>query len=402
MGKAAIISIIAFSVFGSYYFMGSKESMQEATSRVAVHQLEVAARGAALAGYNQAKQHLAESFSATSMSGTYEGGSYSASVTIAGGTATIEAVGAVPDAYGHNVQYKVQGVFKQELGGLAAEPPPFMDYALLAEDDLHLQGNVLSEVLVVGEESNTLNANMHTNGSLSINGNAVDVQGFGTYVNTASASPSRALYNTFQPNYNPDGETSAQRVDRVDIPAWDMTTFLANVTPDRTDMSDVTLTGTINLGGTREDPYVWYVQGDVSATGGATVDGYVLMLVEGNVDVSGNLMVGNSGYNGPDESSVALYTSGNVDIHGTIEVYGQIFAQGNVVFGGTPRIYGSITTRGTADLSGTPKIYYRSASPALTTNWQGRPSQTVLAAYSEWPMQPALTQNVGDAGEGEG
>jgi hypothetical protein len=259
-----------------------------------------------------------------------------------------------------------------------------MDYALLTEEDLNLSGNILGEIYVTGDARATLNANMHTNSYLRISGNSASVIGFGTYTMGGSASPSKALQGTFDPNYNPGGEASAQQAPYVDIPDFDLATYLNSITVDETS-SNVTLSGNNDLGGTREDPYIWHITGDLSALGGAQVSGYVMFLVEGNVEITGNLIAGASGYNGPDESNIAIYTGGNMILGGNVDIYGQIYAEGDILFQGTPSIYGSITNKGSVTLSGTPNIYYRSASPALTTIWQDAgPISIHLVAYSEW------------------
>lgn len=185
------------------------------------------------------------------------------------------------------------------------------------------------------------------------------------------------------PNYNPTGLNGAYQSGAVDIPVFDSAAYLSKVVVDATTSGDVVLSGDYDLGGTREDPYIWHVTGNVSSSGGTTIDGYVMFIVDGEVALTGNVNMGDTGYNGPDESSVAFYSGGNVELGGNSQIYGQIYTSANVWFHGTPRVYGSITSGATTTLSGTPKIYFRESSPALTTIWQNAEDVYKLVAYNE-------------------
>jgi hypothetical protein len=83
--------------------------------------------------------------------------------------------------------------------------PQFFTYALLMEGPLTLSGNMT----VVGRP--TLNADVHTNSSIFVEGRN-EVQGFGTYVTTATANPARRLLTTFDPSVNPDNHPTVQQV----------------------------------------------------------------------------------------------------------------------------------------------------------------------------------------------
>ena len=388
MGKAAILIITASVLLGSVYAYGAKDEANAADERLSTHQREILSRNAALAGYNLAKQALAESFDTVtpSLSGTYAGSDYSVTITkTAGAIARVVSTGTSLDPEGKEVTFTVDAnIEKEVITQIADEAPPFMRYAVTTDEDLYLNGNILLDLFVDGNAENTLNANMHTNGNLGISGNAATVRGFGTYADAAWASPSTALFNTFDPYYNPTDDPVVQRVPEVDIPEFDIPEFLSKTTVDQTTTGNVTLSGSYSLGGTRENPYVWYVDGDVTSSGGATIDGYVMFIVNGDVTISGNVMAGNVVQEG-DESSIGIYASGHVKLGGNSKIYGQIYAGSSVsVFHGTPRIFGNIASKGAVTLSGTPKVYYRVPSPALTTIFEDPQVQLKLVSYSEW------------------
>src|SRR5690625_7834962 len=96
MGKAALFAITAFTLMGAYYTLGSQRSMVGSADRLGGHQYEVVARNAAVTGYMQGRQGLAEAgtFSVGTVQGTFEGASYQSSADWGGGTrATIESRG---------------------------------------------------------------------------------------------------------------------------------------------------------------------------------------------------------------------------------------------------------------------------------------------------------------------
>ena len=73
--KGLAIIVTALSLTGIFYANNAKQSSMDTNQRVATHQYEVLAREAALAGYNTAKQRLADG-NTDGFTGIYEGGSY--------------------------------------------------------------------------------------------------------------------------------------------------------------------------------------------------------------------------------------------------------------------------------------------------------------------------------------
>ncbi len=385
MGKAAIIIVTASVLLGSVYAFGAKEDVRSAEARLSTHQYEILARNAALAGYNMAKQELADDFATPSptSTGTYEGGDYDVSIALSGAIAKVKSTGTIAGPEGEEISFTVEAEIEKEMvSSVPDEAPPFMSYAMFAEDDLNLGGSLLYDLYVDGNEENTLNANMHTNGNLSLSGNAATVRGFGTYVGATSGSH---LTSAFDPYYNPTNDDVIQRVPEVEAPTFDMADFLSKTIVDQSTSGDVNLNGSYNFGGTREDPYVWHIDGTLAASGGVVLEGYIMFLVDGDIELSGNVHAGDSGFDGGDESSIAYYASGGIDLGGNSKVYGQLLAGTSVNFlHGTPKVYGSAASLGSVGLSGTPEVYYRVPSPALTTIFGNPEFQLKLISYSEW------------------
>lgn len=406
MGKAALITVMAFSVMGAVYAINGNMTRLTSEGHVADYQHEVLARSAAIAGQKRAEQALAEDFDSPpgSLTGEYERVPYRVSLRKAGNTVTVESVGTATNAVGKEIPFHIRAIYeeKEDLTGnvIASEAPEFMQYAILAEDELALHGNVGVEIEAKGDERNELNANVHSNTKLRVWGN-VNIEGFGT-----SAGPVEAGSGFFNP-YNPNGASPTQAyVTPVDIPEFDAEGFVREMVGEqclanpascsnrlRIDNNGVRLGGSgngtafLSNDGTREAPYVWYVRGGMlDITGNVQIPGYVVFIAEDGFKIAGNVTLGETGYTGGDESSVAIYTgkSGEIDLRGNSRFYGQVYAEEALTVYGNVNVHGSLATQGTVSIGGNPRIYYRAPSPALTKPWQETPTYVELVAYNEW------------------
>lgn len=381
MGKAILVALAAIIIASTTLYASRLNAVNDTVRTTSKHQLKVLARNAALAGYEQAKQELANAGSlqpfATSpvtLTGDFQGAPYATTISVSDGLATISSTAEMSNAL-DEASHQIEALISTSSSA-AAVVPPFLKYALISEDDLLLNGNVKG---TVADPSQPLNGNWHTNGDLRINGNKNSVAGFGTYVGSATANPSKALQGTFKPNYNPDNAETAFRTSRVEIPEFDSSVFFESITPNETSYGDVRLNAqSINKGGTRENPYIWHIRGDFTANGNLNIDGYLMIVVEGNVILNGSVDAASAG----DESSVAFYAGGNVTLNGNVGVAGQIYADGRVTFNGTPDVYGSVATNSNVVLNGNPVIHYRPAAPSLSSIFSEK-SELVLVSYFE-------------------
>ncbi len=393
MGKVTVIALVAFSLSGAYYSLHRNQRTLETSAKVSDHQYEVLAREAALTGLSVARSKLSESFTSGTYTGHSSSGHHHVTATVTGDHAKIVSTGKVTGTDGLPLKYRVLAEFEGVSGkSFAPEAPEFLQYALISEQDVNLAGHVSTEVYLQGDEGSLLNANVHTNGNLTIHGGRVVVEGFGTYYGTADGT-GKSLETSFQPNYQPtEGPTHYQVDEPVEMPNYDAAAYVAKVLENGFGViehsGDLALSGTLDYG-TRENPTVIHVTGNLSNTGGALINGYVMFMVDGNVSLNGNLLSGDSGYGGPDESSIAIYSGGTVGIEGNVEIAAQIYSDGGldvgVDLGGTPKIYGGLSTYGMASIEGTPKVYYRTPSAALAINWQDVENSVMkLVSYSEW------------------
>ena len=385
MDKLALIFVGIFVMTGTHLVINSQSNLSESEIQLAEGQYEILARNAALAGLDRVKQNLADAFhSYSGVTGTNDGASYVVNaIGVGGNQVIVRSTGTAYTTNGDPIEFNVQAKFKRRTV-LPSEAPPFMRHAVIADLDLVLRGNLAGEVYADGNENNQLNANMHTNSNLSGIGNSFLIKGFGTFQLTASPSEA-SLADNFAPNHNPANAPSCYQTDELPIPSLNPAVLAGTLPVDSTSPGDILLTGSHTLG-TRDNPYIWHIEGNLSIhSGGTTINGYVMFLVDGAADLRGNVEVGTSGYTGGDESSIAIYTGLGVRMRGNSEIWGQIYSNGGIEFeSGTPTVYGSVTTKGAVDFRGTVDIYYRKASPALTTPFQPNISVLDRIAYSEW------------------
>lgn len=406
MGKAALITVLAFSVIAAVYALNGSQSRLMAAGHVATYQHEVLARSAAIAGQKRAEQALADNFAAppSSLMGVYEDIPYRVRLQKTGSRVTVESVARATNAAGEDLPFHIRALYEEKVdltgNQLAPEAPPFMQYAILSEGALALHGNVDVAIEAKGDERNKLNANVHSNTRLDVRGNVM-IEGFGT-----SAGPVNAGDGFFNP-YNPTGASRTQAyTDPVEIPVFDAEAFVRDMVGDQCLANPAgcanilkvetgglkfegkkNQTAVLNNPGTREQPFVWFVRGGkLEITGNVQIPGYVVFVAEDGFRIAGNVTLGDTGYSGGDESSVGFYTGkdGEIKVNGNTKLYGQVFAGESISIHGNVSVYGSLTTRGTVDIGGNPSIYYRAASPALTKPWQEPLTYVELVAYNEW------------------
>ena len=382
MEKLALIVVAIFMIMGTQLVINSQSNLAASETRLVKGQYEILARNAALAGLDRVKQKLADDFqNYGNVTGANDGISYEANaVTDGPNEVTVRSTGMAYATDGDTIEFNVQVKFKRRTV-LPKHAPPFMRYAVISDEELVLQGNIYIE----GDAANELNGNVHTNDKLRMNGNAALTKGFGTFKLVAIPSEA-ALADNFVPIYNPGNAPTCFQADEVSIPTMDPGALASTLVIDSTSTGGLVISNDINFGGTREDPYIWHIQGDLLIQGGGmTIDGYHMFLIEGQADIRANVEVGNSGYNGGEESSIAFYTSMGVQLRGGAQVSGQIYSNGKVeFFAGTPAVYGSVTTKGEVDFRGNVNIYYREPSPGLTQEFQDNIDVLERIAYSEW------------------
>lgn len=398
MGKLALMAIASFTVMASYYGLNAQRGMLGAGSSVSQHQYRIVARNAALTGFERAKQLLAEDYdgsTSVTFDGTYEHADYTVMIMTDPSNSQwrdVKVTSHLKLKGAENQKYEITAKLGEVLS-LAEDPPPFLQYAVLSEYAMTLEDDFETEVTTDADGNlSAENANVHTNEQVVVKPGAY-VRGFVTYSKSGGVSIDPAA--TIAPLNNPTYEPVTQQVPKVTIPTFTAAQLRDSLLADGynidlTTSSSLTLTGTI-AGGTRTDPFVYYISSGQSLTiQDATFTGYTIFLVEDDVLLTGDVNAGLTGYDGS-ESAVAIYANDDITVVASagddMAFNAQFFCIDDFILEGNIEVYGSVTARGTVTMKPkdgySPVVHYRPASPALTTMWQDNQDRLKLLAYSE-------------------
>lgn len=233
--------------------------------------------------------------------------------------------------------------------------PPFFKYALLGGTEVIINGNNSS---VVDDNNPTINANVHSNDKIILNGNSTLIEGFATYTGSITANWHQV---TITPNQNPSSLPVHSNSTALAIPAFNPTDYLSEAT--QVYYGDKTFSGNVTLG-TKENPEIIYISGKLFIQG--TFSGYGIFIVKDDVEVTGNVLVANPI---PSTSSIGIYTEKKFIVNGANRIiYAQVFANDDIILNNNNiSLYGSITSRKKVILNGNyANIFYKPASGYLT------------------------------------
>jgi len=250
-------------------------------------------------------------------------------------------------------------VYVGEEGGMVnLQVPPFFQYAITSGGDIEIK----HELFIGSEHGTEINTSVYTNGDLIVgnDGFPVHISGFGYH--SGSVRPQNLVEGALSPLYNPANLQAHILVDPIEIPSFNVSEFRDKAT--RTSPGNLFLDGHYELG-TRENPVIWYVGGQLMTKGDVTFSGYGIFLVKKDIQIKHNMTT----LDVTEETTLGLYTERSVQFKSNhVQVSAQIFVNRMVMPKGFTTIYGSITAGDKVDFSsqGPTTIYYRPASPALT------------------------------------
>ncbi len=292
------------------------------------------------------------------------------------GMSSVRQINATGTVNNKTVVIKSTILLQMGSSGPALVAPPFLKYGIMSDQTITMNGNIL----IRDDNNPTINANVHTNSNFQMNGNNT-IKGFLSYVGTAHSNPAGRLNTSFSPNVNPNQLPVHSKVNAIDIPAFDPDSYISQAT--HIYPNNLSLSGNRTLG-TKEQPQIIYVGGDLTISGNIT--GYGAFIVKGNININGNVTITAQD---PTGNNLGLYTKQNLNVNGNVTLRAQIFANQNVNLGGNSKVYGGITAKGTVNFNGNVSIYYREPTPQLTTPFwpqsggQVNPKRPKLLAYYE-------------------
>lgn len=248
--------------------------------------------------------------------------------------------------------------------------PNFLGYGLLSETSMTLNGGIN----VRDDNNASWNANLHTNGSLTINGNNL-VEGFGSYSVSYTSNPAKRINTTFVPNVNPNSLPVHSKIPKVNIPDFNPDDYLTIA--NEITSGNLTISGNNSLG-TKENPKIWYVSGNLTLSGDIT--GYGCFVVKGSITLNGNVNITSVD---PSGNNLGLYAKGPVTMNGNVTAKAQILSSSSITMNGNCKLYGLATAKGGFTMNGNINVYYRPALNQLTAPFwtSGKPGYPRIVSY---------------------
>ncbi len=375
MGRMLIYLVVGMGIIASYATLQLNRSNLNANENAAENYEITQARNLAKSGVEYAISRLAED---TTWSAGYT------SNNISFGTLTVDIQrtkamypgGADMNLANARLIRAVGTVASQQISIQAVVEipttdswPPGLGYGILSDKDFELGGNVL----VRDHFNPAWNASIHTNQDLDFHGSNT-VTGYGTYSGNVLGSAADAIA-TFTPNVDKGGDV-VHLSPPVDIPDIDPSKWESIAT--RKFYSNQKFSGTTTLG-TKENPEIWYIHGDLSITG--QVEGYGVFLVTGDLKITGNTEVTALD---PSGNNLGIIVAGDVKAAGTTAITATILSGGTFDALGTSTIIGSVIAKGAIKFGGTPNIYYRPMLTELSKKiWEPEPMRPRIVSYYE-------------------
>ncbi|NNE35043.1 MAG: hypothetical protein HKN13_07405 [Rhodothermales bacterium] len=368
MSRLAPILILCAAIACGYYIF-VQDAIEEANSRFRPSGQKVDARNAAGAGYVRAAELLYESFTDTSFAGKFADDSFRVNIDVVGNKAVVSSLGvSLSDSS------FVDHIIRVEFGRTLDAPvqlPRFLEFALFAGRDIVAAEpvDVHSRDLAPGSFQP-----FHANGRIYPDREAIKV-----HPNAArqlgSVAPAR------RQTRSEHAKRSGAKPDSIAVQTlYGTGTRLASHAQDE---GNLRLSGNIGDGASAKSPFVWHVAGDLIVTDDVVANGYVLLLVDGDVTIRGSISPSEK-FSGSEESTVAVHAAGSVAISSSVAVRAQVFSGEDIrIESQGATVVGTLSAADSIILDGPTSIEYRPASSALALNWV-RPSQSIsMISYDE-------------------
>jgi hypothetical protein len=375
MGKMLILLVVGMGLIASYSMMQLNESNLNATDNASEDYEINQARNLAISGVEHAISELAQdsTWTAGYTNGAIADGTLSVSIertramypggpdaglnnarlvtatgTIQGQTVTVRSIVEIPSTYVR---------------------PPGLGYGILSDESMDLSGNVF-----VGDYNNpSLNASIHTNHDL-VYGGSSTVEGYGTYSESCPSGTSSAG-STFTPNTKTGGDL-VSKSNPVAIPEIDPGKWEKLAT--RKFYSNTKINGHMSLG-TKEEPEIIYVHGNLDLNGQMT--GYGVFLVTGDIKINGGAEVTALD---PSGNNLGIIVGGDAQINGTSDIMATMLIKGDAKINGTTKIIGSIIAEGEIDFGGTADIFYNPLLDNVAKKvWEGEAGRPHVVSFYE-------------------
>jgi hypothetical protein len=435
MGNYSMILVLTATVVVSAIALNTRSSTRTSDRVLHDHTLKFVARQAAHTGLNVTGRRLAADTLSWSLDPSkyaytdepFQTATFSSQVfanygpTIKLNKCFIDTVDVAVVGRVGEVEHRIEAVYVRSCSEDGASRHEAFGYPLVTDQDL-----LVEQQLKVKSGTDSTNAGIHANQTLTGYGNPY-VEGYGTYTVPGGECSDCA---NFLPNNDVNGD-DPNVFQAPEIPLWtfDPTDYLEVATyVERSDVrfrrDDVTIDFTNFMGitgyGTADNPFIYYVPGNIQFDTNVNFIGYGLIVTEGWVEVTDN---GNIYANIPSDvtpppsntdnpnteavrdfmnqylsggSSLALAIGGSkgqagedisLYVKGRSTVMGTVFMNGGVDIPGDATFYGSLTAMDDMVMDGKTMIWYNGASRTvedLLARVLNAPEGIRLLDFAEW------------------
>ncbi len=266
------------------------------------------------------------------------------------------------------------GPSKPSEGGSTATDtslPPFYNFAITSGNRIDIYEET---TLWAGLEdaSNSGNASVFANQFLDLDNPHSRIRGFSynaaPYVRGSDTQdPQPDLWASWmehvpQPNYNPAGIPGNVSVDAIEIPILDVN--LQKTHANRVTNKNLVLSGHYDLG-TKENPTVWFVNGNVVTRGDITFSGYGVFLAKGTITINNSITNAEM----KAETMLGLYANNSITFKNSgLTVAAHVFTNSSVMVLRDLTLYGNITAGGNVSWKsqGHNELFFRQAPKPIT------------------------------------
>ena len=399
MGQFTLLAVFASFLVGGIVVFNANRSADSSDEKVWEHQYHVVARDAASTGMAAAMRRLTNSFesnvawssgvasSLVQSDVDYDGGTYTIAASAASdspGTsacplltpaeyekAMLDPAGVRFVPQGQIILVTSTGAYQGDVAGDVDQShqiracyvkadyglfaPPAFNYGFISKNNTTFNGGPVIQALVDGE------GHIHANGDMKL-GSQVEIDGHATYTGTGNVHK-----NTQVASHGTGPAIPIGLFDAAQYAADEGIPTSCTAVPDKClYMTSFTSTGnqvvqppTPDVGHRASDPFIWYIDGNLTISGGhhIKVPQYTTIVVNGSVTVTGGgalTVTGTTvtdvyGRNPTDEQAQLWVESQLFDgLHSPIAWY----ATGSATISGSPALVGNFYVNGDVTLDG--------------------------------------------------
>ncbi|MDA1028253.1 MAG: hypothetical protein O3B41_04265, partial [Bacteroidetes bacterium] len=239
-------------------------------------------------------------------------------------------------------------VTQYDIESSGEEPPSFMAAGIIAGNTLEFE-----KPSSINGNGGT-NANLHADNDLKIK-DELHVSGFGSAGNKIQNDSGMSLEDIFEPSSNPDDlPVTSEGVSNLNPPDPSSSEAMENA--DHVSSGSASWKGVINLGGSANDPEVWFWGDDAKTTGNVIMNGHAVVFIGNTLEINHDFRV---------NGKVSFYVINDIKIkNADVEITGILYSGNSITIEDSAdlKLTGSMTAVKDIKANGPVEVNYRPAA----------------------------------------